>query len=86
MTHLQDPTSKGVWAVRVAGILLLVYTLVMTFGVPLGPGIEDVQVIALEREGQQAQFELVVHGHGTHFDDATTRVFLKRDKHLISAT
>ena len=33
-----------------------------------------------------AQFELVVKGHGTHFDDATTRVFLKRDNHLISAT
>ena len=86
MTHLQDPTSKGVWAVRIAGILLLVYTFVMTFGVPLGPGIEDVQVTALERDGQEAQFELLVHGHGTHFDDATTRVFLKRDNHLISAT
>ena len=44
------------------------------------------RVTALERDGQQAQFELVVQGHATHFDDATTRVFLKRDNHLISAT
>ena len=64
MTHLQDPTSKGIWAVRIAGILLLVYTFVMTSG-EHGPGIEDVQVTALERDGQQAQFELVVQSHAT---------------------
>ena len=62
MTHLQDRTSKGVWAVRIAGILLLVYTLVMTFGVPLGPGIEDVQVTALERDGQRGNLSLWCKG------------------------
>ena len=53
MNQAMHRTSPAIWAVRIGGLLLLTYTLVMTFGVPLGPGIEDVTVqrTALTDEG-----------------------------------
>ena len=46
MSVFQPPSSPtlGVRLIRAFGVLLLGYVLVMTFTVPLGPGIVDVRV------------------------------------------
>ena len=45
------PSSPSQWVrlIRAFGLLLMAYVLVMTFAVPLGPGIVDVRTSACER-------------------------------------
>ena len=40
MNQAMHRTSPAIWAVRIGGLRLLTYTLVMTFGVPLAPGLK----------------------------------------------
>ena len=58
----------------------------MTFGVPLGPGIEDVTVQRTALTDEGASFAVDVAGHGTHFTTSAPRVFLKRGDHIVHAT
>ena len=59
MTASQHSTSRGVWAVRILGLLLLAYTFFMTFTVPLGPGIEDVRVVRKEITEEGGMYEFI---------------------------
>ena len=77
-----SPTS-GVRLIRALGLLLLGYVLVMTFTVPLGPGIVDVRVEPGEDEGRQTTFTLDIEGHNTHFSESPPLVFLKRGEHFV---
>ena len=86
MTEHQHTTSKGVWAIRIAGLALLVYTFAMTFLVPLGPGIQDVVVTQTELTDKGGVYEVEVIGHGTHFSETAPRVFLLRGKGALNAT
>ena len=86
MTEHQHTTSKGVWAIRIAGLALLAYTFAMTFLVPLGPGIQDVVVTQTELTDKGGVFEVEVIGHGTHFSETAPRVFLLRGKVALNAT
>ena len=86
MTEHQHTTSKGVWAIRIAGLALLAYTFAMTFLVPLGPGIQDVVVIQTELTDKGGVYEVEVIGHGTHFSETAPRVFLLRGKGALNAT
>ena len=85
MNMLQSPSSptSGVRLIRAFGVLLLGYVLVMTFAVPLGPGIVDVRVKPGEDEGRLTTFTLDVEGHNTHFSEPIPLVFLKRGKHFV---
>ena len=65
MTEHQHTTSKGVWAIRIAGLALLAYTFAMTFLVPLGPGIQDVVVTQTELTDKGGVYEVEVIGHGS---------------------
>ena len=85
MNKAMHRTSPAIWAVRIGGLLLLTYTLVMTFGVPLGPGIEDVTVQRTALNDEGASFAVGVAGHGTHFPTSAPRVFLKRGDHIVHA-
>jgi len=86
MTEHQHTTSKGVWAIRIAGLALLAYTFAMTFLVPLGPGIQDVVVTQTELTDKGGVYEVEVIGHGTHFSETAPRVFLLRGKGALNAT
>lgn len=86
MTEHQHTTSKGVWAIRIAGLALLAYTFAMTFLVPLGPGIQDVVVTQTELTEKGGVYEVEVIGHGTHFSETAPRVFLLRGKGALNAT
>ena len=86
MTEHQHTTSKGVWAIRIAGLALLAYTFAMTFLVPLGPGIQDVVVTQTELTDKGGVYEVEVIGHGTHFFETAPRVFLLRGKGALNAT
>ena len=86
MTEHQHTTSKGVWAIRIAGLALLAYTFAMTFLVPLGPGIQDVVVTQPELTDKGGVYEVEVLGHGTHFSETAPRVFLLRGKGALNAT
>ncbi len=86
MTEHQHTTSKGVWAIRIAGLALLAYTFAMTFLVPLGPGIQDVVVTQTELTDKGGVYEVEVIGHGTHFSKTAPRVFLLRGKGVLNAT
>ena len=86
MTATQHSTSRGVWAVRIFGLLLLAYTFLMTFAVPLGPGIEDVVVVQKELTEDGGVFEVEVVGHATHFSASRPKVFLRRGEHVVNAT
>ena len=44
MSQSQETASPRAGALRLVGLVLLGYTFLMTFTVPLGPGIEDVRV------------------------------------------
>ena len=77
-----SPTS-GVRLIRATGVLLLGYVLVMTFTVPLGPGIVDVRVSPGEDVGRQTTFNLDIEGHNTHFSESIPLVFLKRGEHFV---
>ena len=86
MTEHQHTKSKGVWAIRIAGLALLAYTFAMTFLVPLGPGIQDVVVTQTELTDKGGVYEVEVIGHGTHFSETAPRVFLLRGKGALNAT
>ena len=86
MTASQHSTSRGVWAVRIFGLLLLAYTFFMTFTVPLGPGIEDVRVVRKEITEEGGMYELEIVGHGTHFASSKPKVFLRRGETIVNAT
>ena len=86
MTASQHSTSRGVWAVRILGLLLLAYTFFMTFTVPLGPGIEDVRVVRKEVTEEGGMYELEIVGHGTHFASSEPKVFLRRGETIVNAT
>ena len=86
MTEHQHTTSKGVWAIRTAGLAILAYTFAMTFLVPLGPGIQDVVVTQTELTDEGGVYEVEVIGHGTHFSKTAPRVFLLRGKGALNAT
>ena len=86
MTNPLYQTSRGVWAIRIAGIALLVYAIAMTFLVPLGPGIEDVEVVRSELNNSGGVYELEIVGHGTHFLEASPMVFIRRDESIVNAT
>ena len=86
MTEHQHTTSKGVWAIRIAGLALLAYTFAITFLVPLGPGIQDVVVTQTELTDKGGVYEVEVIGHGTHFSETAPRVFLLRGKGALNAT
>ena len=86
MTEHQHTTSKGVWAIRIAGLAILAYTFAMTFLVPLGPGIQDVVVTQTELTDKGGVYEVEVIGHGTHFSETAPRVFLLRGKGALNAT
>ena len=86
MTEHQHTTSKGVWAIRIAGLAILAYTFAMTFLVPLGPGIQDVVVTQTELTDEGGVYEVEVIGHGTHFSKTAPRVFLLRGKGALNAT
>ena len=75
--------SLGVRLIRAFGVLLLGYALVMTFTVPLGPGIVDVRVSPGGDEGRQTTFKLDIEGHNTHFSESIPVVFLKRGEHFV---
>ena len=80
MSVLPPPASPtlAVRLIRAFGVLLLAYVLVMTFAVPLGPGIVDVQVSPGADEGRQTSFTLEIEGHNTHFSESIPLVFLKQ--------
>ena len=84
-TNMHKP-SRGIIAVRWAGLALLVYALVMTFLVPLGPGIEDVDSKRMELNEDGGVFELEVIGHGTHFTSSSPKVFLRHGDHIVNTT
>ena len=85
MSVLQSPSSPnpGVRLIRAFGVLLLGYVLVMTFTVPLGPGIVDVRVSPGDDKGRQTTFALEIEGHNTHFSGSIPLVFLKRGEHFV---
>ena len=85
MSVLQSPSSPspGVRLIRAFGVLLLGYVLVMTFTVPLGPGIVDVRVSPGDEKGRQTTFALEIEGHNTHFSESMPLVFLKRGEHFV---
>ena len=85
MSVLQSPSSPtlGVRLIRAFGVLLLGYVLVMTFTVPLGPGIVDVRVSPGDDKGRQTTFALEIEGHNTHFSESIPLVFLKRGEHFV---
>ena len=85
MSVLQSPSSPspGVRLIRAFGVLLLGYVLVMTFTVPLGPGIVDVRVSPGDDKGRQTTFALEIEGHNTHFSELMPLVFLKRGEHFV---
>jgi heme exporter protein C len=80
-----SPSSPSPWVrlIRAFGLLLLAYVLVMTFAVPLGPGIVDVRVSPGADEGRQTTFALEIEGHNTHFSESIPLVFLKRGEHFV---
>jgi len=86
MTASQHSTSRGVWAVRILGLLLLSYTFIMTFTVPLGPGIEDVRVTTQTVTEEGGVYELEIVGHSTHFSTSAPIVFLRRGEHTLNAS
>ncbi len=68
---------------KALGVLLLVYVVVFTFTVPLGPGLERIEDSNIHSGGDT----LTILGYNTHFDDASSIVFLEAiDGHFISAT
>lgn len=85
MSVPQSPSSPTlvVRLIRATGVLLLGYVLVMTFSVPLGPGIVDVRVKPGNDEGRQTTFALEIDGHNTHFSKSTPLVFLKRGENFV---
>ena len=83
MPNSPSSPSSGVRLIRAFGVLLLAYVLVMTFAVPLGPGIVDVRVSPGADEGRQTTFALEIEGHNTHFSESIPLVFLKRGEHFV---
>ena len=83
MPNSPSSPSSGVRLIRTFGVLLLAYVLVMTFAVPLGPGIVDVRVSPGADEGRQTSFTLEIEGHNTRFSESIPLVFLKRDEHFV---
>ena len=85
MSMPNSPSSPSPWVrlTRAFGLLLLAYVLVMTFAVPLGPGIVDVRVSPGAEEGRQTSFALEIAGHNTHFSESIPLVFLKRGEHFV---
>ena len=85
MSMPNSPSSPSPWVrlIRAFGLLLLAYVLVMTFAVPLGPGIADVRVSPGADEGRQTTFALEIEGHNTHFSESIPLVFLKRGEHFV---
>ena len=85
MSMPNSPSSPSPWVrlIRAFGLLLLAYVLVMTFAVPLGPGIVDVRVSPGADEGRQTSFALEIEGHNTHFSESIPLVFLKRGEHFV---
>ena len=83
MSHPSSSPALGVRLIRAVGALLLAYVLVMTFTVPLGPGIVDVRVSPGEDVGRQTTFNLSIEGHNTHFATTVPLVFLKRGEHFV---
>ena len=75
--------ALAVRLIRAFGVLLLGYVLVMTFTVPLGPGIVDVRVSPGDDQGRQTTFTLDIEGHNTHFSESIPLVFLKRGEHFV---
>ena len=67
MPNSTSSPTLGVRLIRATGVLLLGYVLVMTFTVPLGPGIVDVRVSPGGDVGRQTTFNLDIEGHNTHF-------------------
>ena len=76
-------TALRVRLIRAFGVVLLSYVLVMTFSVPLGPGIVDVRVSPGEESGRKTTFNLDIEGHNTHFTETYPLVFLKRGEHFV---
>ena len=83
MPNSPSSPSPRVRLIRAFGVLLLAYVLVMTFAVPLGPGIVDVRVSPGADEGRQTTFALEIEGHNTHFSESIPLVFLKRGEHFV---
>ena len=83
MSNSPSSPSRRVRLIRAFGVLLLAYVLVMTFAVPLGPGIVDVRVSPGADEGRQTTFALEIEGHNTHFSESIPLVFLKRGEHFV---
>ena len=83
MPNSPSSPSPRVRLIRAFGVLLLAYVLVMTFAVPLGPGIVDVRVSPGAAEGRQTTFALEIEGHNTHFSESIPLVFLKRGEHFV---
>ncbi|MDA1243040.1 MAG: cytochrome c biogenesis protein CcsA [Bacteroidetes bacterium] len=63
-------------AIRACGLVLLAYTLAMTFLVPLGPGLDQVEVLRSQITEQGGQYELRIAGLGTHFSTSQPKVFI----------
>ena len=78
--------SAPIRAIRIAGLLLLGYTLFMVFTVPLGPGLLDVQTTRQEVTEDGGVYELEIVGHNTHFDQATPLVFIRHGDVIRNAT
>ena len=78
--------SAPIRAIRIAGLLLLGYTLFMVFTVPLGPGLLDVQTTRQEVNEDGGVYELEIVGHNTHFDQATPLVFIRHGDVIRNAT
>ena len=58
---------------KALGVLLLIYVLVFTFTVPLGPGLESVGDGTI----QSGADSFTIFGYNTHFDDESSIVFLE---------
>ena len=91
MRH-NESSSLRVHALRGIGVALLVYTFAMTFGVPLGPGLERVDVLRSEVTENGGVYELQLTGVGTHFADTASLVFVRsvgsfgQDPAILNAT
>jgi|GEM_PF-15386 len=91
MRH-NESSSLRVRALRGLGVALLVYTFAMTFGVPLGPGLERVDVLRSEITENGGAYELQLTGVGTHFADTASLVFVRsvgsfgQDPAILNAT
>jgi heme exporter protein C len=76
MIRHNEPTSLAVKAIRAFGLVLLAYAVAMTFLVPLGPGLDKVDVMRSQITDEGGQYELRITGLGTHFSTSHPTVFI----------